>query len=153
MKKIISLVLVLSVVLSSLSAFAQARRDDRRDDRQGQGTVVLRDGRSIVRIEVGDDRDDRDTLMRVRRLEQAVRDLQDKVYELQTNSAPRTRTVTTHVCSITTNFDGTFVGKASSRVEAEALARQKCQNQRVSFCTNTNVTPARCEVVQEEVLY
>ncbi|WPU64733.1 hypothetical protein [Peredibacter starrii] len=153
MKKIISFVLVLSVVLSSLSAFAQSRRDDRRDDRKDGGTVVLRDGRSIVRIEVGDDRDDRDTLMRVRRLEQAVRDLQDKVYELQANSAPRTRIVTTHVCSVTTNFDGTFVGKASTRVEAEALARQKCQNQRVAFCTNANVTPARCEVVQEEVAY
>lgn len=147
MKKIISLVLVLSVVLSSLSAFAQSRRDDRRDDRQGSGTVVLRDGRSIVRIEVGDDRDDRDTLMRVRRLEQAVRDLQDKVYELQTNSAPRTQTV--YVCSGDIFHVGFVMGKATSRTEAKAIALRQCQTKGGGiFCKESEIS---CEQTEERI--
>ena len=148
MKKIISSVLLLAIVLSSVSAFAQRNDRDPRNNNNnnGRGTVVLRDGRSVVRIEVGEN-NDRETALRLRRLEQAVRDLQEQVYDLR-DSEPRTRIVTTHVCSMTTSFDGTFVGKASSKIEAEALTRQKCQNARVAFCSSTVV---RCEVVQEEV--
>lgn len=143
MKKIISLVLVLSVVLSSLSAFAQSRRGNR-DDR---GTVVLRDGRSIVRIEVGDDRDDRDMLMRVRRLEQAVRDLQDKVYELQTSNIPRTQTI--YVCSANVFSVGVVIGKATTKIEAKAAAIKQCQAKGGSiFCNEEELS---CEQSEERI--
>lgn len=144
MKKIISSLLLLTIVLSSVSAFAQRDRDPRNNN--GRGTVVLRDGRSVVRIEVGDN-NDRETAMRIRRLEQAVRDLQEQVYDLR-DSEPRTRTVTTHVCSMTTAFDGTFIGKASTKIEAQGLALQNCEKAKASFCSSSVIS---CEAVQEEV--
>jgi hypothetical protein len=83
---------------------------------------------------------------RLRNLEAAVRDLQDQVYDLR---MPRQgRVVTSVVCSLKTAFDGTFVGKASTKIEAEAIARNKCEAARASFC---NSTKFNCETVQEEV--
>ena len=52
------------------------------------GEINLSDGRSTVRISIGNDRfDQRRLIQRVRLLEQAVRDLQDVVYDLQANPA------------------------------------------------------------------
>jgi hypothetical protein len=53
------------------------------------GSIILDDGRRVVRINVGDGAGSRNPMVaRIRRLEAAVRDLQDSVYELQ-NSAPQ----------------------------------------------------------------
>jgi len=137
MKALFALVLV----VASLTASAQSRRDDRLD-----GRIIFRDGRSTVRISVNDRND---VNLRIRMLEEAVRDLQAQVYDLR-DAEPRTRIVTTHVCSMSTSFNGTFIGKASSRVEAEAVTRQNCSRSRESFCSSNRVN---CEVVQEEVAF
>ena len=146
MKAVLSLVLI----LASLSSFAQSRRDPRNDNRNDnrpvEGQIVMRDGKTTVRINVGED--DRDQNARIRRLEQAVRDLQAQVYDLQ-DTQVSTRIVTTHVCSLKTTFEGTMVGKSSSRVEAEAEARNKCVRARALSCSTTSVT---CERIEEEVV-
>lgn len=132
----------LVLVVASLTASAQNRRNDDRLD----GRIIFRDGRSTVRISVNERND---VNLRIRMLEEAVRDLQAQVYDLR-DAEPRTRVVTTHVCSMSTSFNGTFIGKASSRVEAEAVTRQNCNRSRESFCSSNRVN---CEVVQEEVAF
>jgi hypothetical protein len=139
MKALFALVLV----VTSLAASAQNR--DRRDDRI-DGRIIFRDGRSTVRISVNERND---VNLRIRMLEEAVRDLQAQVYDLR-DAEPRTRVVTTHVCSMTTTFNGSFIGKASTRIEAEAITRQNCTRTRESFCASNSV---RCEVIQEEVAF
>ena len=139
MKALFALVLV----VTSLTAAAQNR--DRRDDRL-DGRIIFRDGRSTVRISVNERND---VNLRIRMLEEAVRDLQAQVYDLR-DAEPRTRVVTTHVCSMSTSFNGVFIGKASSRIEAEAVTRQNCSRSRESFCSSNRVN---CEVIQEEVAF
>lgn len=131
MKKLIVLGLLALMGLST--AFAQRDLD---------GRVRTRDGHSIIRITVGDSRSDRDLVNRVRRLEQAVMDLQDRIYDLEANDRPITRAVNVYVCSMTTSFDGTFVGKASTKIEAEAITRSKCTQARAAFCGSNTV---QCE--------
>jgi hypothetical protein len=137
MKALFALVLV----ITSLAASAQNRRDDRLD-----GRIIFRDGRSTVRISINERND---VNLRIRMLEEAVRDLQAQVYDLR-DAEPRTRIVTTHVCSMTTSFNGTFIGKASTRIEAEAVTRQNCSRSREAFCSSNSV---RCETIQEEVAF
>lgn len=137
MKALFALVLV----VASLTASAQNRRDDRLD-----GRIIFRDGRSTIRISVNERND---ANLRIRMLEEAVRDLQAQVYDLR-DAEPRTRIVTTNVCSMTTTFNGTFIGKASTKIEAEAITRQNCSRSRESFCASNRVN---CEVIQEEVAF
>lgn len=139
MKSFFALVLV----AASLTASAQSRRDDDRLD----GRIIFRDGRSTVRISINERRD---LNLRIRLLEEAVRDLQAQVYDLR-DSEPRTRIVTTHVCTMNTTFNGTFIGKATTKIEAEANARNNCTRQgRESFCASNRVI---CDVTQEEVSF
>jgi hypothetical protein len=135
--KILTTMMLLSL---SLGAFAQSRGN------QIGGRIQFGDGQSTVRISVNERSD---VNLRIRLLEEAVRDLQAQVYDLR-DASPATRIVTSHVCSLTTNFDGTFVGKASSQVEAIAIARQKCDASGASFC-NTSVPKITCEKVVEEL--
>lgn len=126
---------VLALIILSTSAFAQRRG--------GDDEVVLRDGRRIIRIDVGDDRDERDMLRRVRRLEQAVRDLQEQVYQLQ--AAP-VRT-TSHVCSATVFSIGMVIGRGPTQTEARASAMQECERRGGSiFCRPDEL---RCEQSQQ----
>lgn len=127
--------LALMMIMTCLTASAQSRRSE--------GRIDLRNGDSTVRISIGNDRADNYLLARrVRLLEEAVRDLQDQVYDLRENDVPRERSEKVVVCSLQTNFDGTFIGKASTRLEAEALARNNCQTAGASFCSSTEV---KCE--------
>lgn len=122
-------------ILTSVSAFAQRDID---------GSVVLRDGRTILRINVGDDRDDRDSLIRIRRLEQAVRDLQDQVYQLQT--APRRESYV--VCSGEFFVAGTMSARGNTETEARANLSSACQSKGVHsmHCrTSRNENNVRCE--------
>lgn len=127
----------LLLVATTLTATAQSR------DRE-TGRIELRDGNTTVRISVNERRD---LNLRVRMLEEAVRDLQAQVYDLR--DQPRSRVVKSVVCALKTNFDGTFIGKASTRLEAEAIARSKCRDADASFCSTTEV---QCEK-QDEVIY
>ena len=120
--------LVLVLALASLSAFAQYRSDE--------GRITTRDGRTTVRISIGDNRNG-NVNQRIRLLEEAVRDLQDMVYDLQdSNRRPRIA----YVCVMNTSFDGTFIGKGSTKLEAEAITRQNCEAGRARFCSSTRVT-------------
>jgi hypothetical protein len=133
--------MALIFLCSSLTSSAQ------RSGRNGgeSGRIILRDGQTTVRISVNDN----DQLhYRVRLLEEAVRDLQAQVYDLR-DSEQRTRIVKSFVCSMVTSFNGTFIGKASSKIEAEAITRQKCGEARVIYCSSNVV---KCEVVTEEVV-
>src|SRR5665648_295931 len=113
---IMKILLALIVVLTSLSVSAQSRSN------RTSPRMTLRDGHSIVRIVI----DDREDLShRVRRLEEAVMDLQDQVYDLR--DQPRTRIVKTQVCTLKRTFHGTFIGKAQTQIEAEAIARNQCE--------------------------
>jgi hypothetical protein len=120
MKNLLSLA-VLMLALMSVSAFAQSRSDRNNDN--GRNNMTLRDGRTILRIDIGDDRDDREMLMRVRRLEEAVRDLQDQVYQLVVT--PRYRTV--HSCSGEMFSIGFVTGSGLSKGEAVNNAMADCQ--------------------------
>ena len=135
MKKLLALLSVLIIASQSLVAFA--------DPGPRSGRLTLRDGRSIVRIEVGDERDDREMLRRIHRLESAVRDLQDQVYQLQT--APRT--ITRHVCSADFFTVGIVVGRGNTMIEAKAEAIRQCQVRGGNiFCKEREL---RCETVEE----
>lgn len=97
--------ILLALGLVTLMGAAHAQRGPNRDSRP-----------SIVRIEVGDDRDDREMLRRIHKLEQAVRELQDKVYDLQ--SAPvRERGV---YCMVNNFHAGLVEATAPTRLQAEA---------------------------------
>jgi|GEM_PF-6032921 len=124
-------------LLSSLSSFAQIQQ--RRpapapDYGRGPGTEIS------------------DLQYRVRTLEAVVQELQYQLRELQ-NQGPRgprgpqrpePRII--NVCVLKTNFDGTFIGKSVSRLEAETIARNECERARASFCGSTQV---KCEEVRE----
>ncbi len=121
----------------SVSAFAQSRVRN--------GNIDLGNGRSTIRIEIGDDRDDREMLRRVRNLESAVRDLQDQVYQLQ--SQPRT--ISLHVCSANIFSVGTIVAKAESRIESIASVMAQCDRRGGGiFCKERDI---RCEVSVERI--
>lgn len=106
-------IIAIAFLIMATSAFAQGRRNNHDSD-------IIRDGRTIIRINVGDDRDERDLLRRVHRLEQAVRDLQDKIYEL--NSSREIK-----VCSGDFFTIGTVIAKAPSELEARAIVMTNCQ--------------------------
>lgn len=144
MKSLFALVLV----VASLTASAQRYNPGRGNDGRGDGgRIVLRDGQTTVRININDN--EQQLAYRIRLLEEAVRDLQAQVYDLRDNE-PRTRIVTSHVCSMVTTFNGTFIGKGSSKIEAEAITRQKCsQSGREHFCSTNRVN---CEQVTEEIV-
>lgn len=128
MKQMLALTLLLASLLST-SAFAQNRRG-------GDGSITLRDGRTILRIDVGDDRDDRELLRRVHRLEKAVRDLQDKVYELQ-NTVPAQ---TLYTCYGNIFSIGTVKGQGYSRIEAMSNAMAECNRKGGSiFCKEKEI--------------
>lgn len=101
-----------------------------------------KDERPVIRITVGQDKN-QDTHRRIQRLEEAVRDLQDMVYDLQDDR--RDRVITEYVCVIKTNFDGSFVGRGPTKIEAQANAVAACKKGRASFCESTQQS---CEVTE-----
>jgi hypothetical protein len=130
-------VVAMLLSLVTVSAFAQSRVRN--------GSIDLGNGRSTIRIEIGDDRDDREMLRRVRNLERAVRDLQDQVYQLQAQP----RTITLNVCSGNFFSVGTIVGKAESRVEAVARVMDECNRRGGGiFCKERDV---KCEISEERI--
>jgi len=130
--KLLTAIILLTI---SVSSFAQSRVRD--------GRIDLGGGRTTVRIEIGDDRDDREMLRRVRNLERAVRDLQDQVYQLQ--SQPRT--ISLHVCTGNFFSVGTIVSKAQSRLEAVANVMNECNRKNGGiFCKEREI---RCELTEE----
>lgn len=106
------------LVLLALTVSVNATAKDDRDS----GRYTKNDGGTIIRIEVGSDRDSdsRQMMRRMVQLERAVRELQNRVYDLEDDSKPQTREVKVYTCVLPTSFDGTFVGKGSTEIEAKA---------------------------------
>lgn len=115
------------------------------------GGMSLRDGSRIIRIDIGkeNDSDTRQLSKRVLQLERAVRELQNRVYDIEEDSRPSYREVKVVTCVLPTSFNGTFIGKASTEVEARALAVNNCKKGRGSFCNDNSIT--RCETSTEVV--
>lgn len=105
--KILSLFFILTTLLTA-TAEAQSRRDNRSPS---------------IRIEIGDDRDDREMLRRVHRLERAVRELQEKVYQLESTPAPQALVT----CYGTMFIAGLVRGQGSTRAEAVMNALADCE--------------------------
>ena len=119
--KVLSLFFILTTLLTA-TAEAQSRRDNR--------------GPSI-RIEIGDDRDDREMLKRVYRLERAVRELQEKVYQLESTPAPQTQVT----CYGTMFVAGLVRGSGRTRAEAVVNALADCQTRAHSMhCEESKLT-------------
>ena len=104
--------------------------------------------RDIVRVDIGPDEDEvprqgidqvgyltennRNLRRRVRRLEQALRQMQDQIYRLEDSNA-RPMVVAAEpqrefTCYIKTTFKGTVFGKGSSEMEAKAKALKSCDD-------------------------
>jgi hypothetical protein len=122
-----SLLVLLALTLTT-SAFA---RDNIRD-----GRLVTNSGGTIIRIEVGNERDtdSRATMKRMVQLERAVRELQNRVYDLEDDARPQTREQKVVTCALRTSFNGTFIGKATTKLEAQSIAIQQCERAQASFC-------------------
>ncbi len=116
-----------AVLAITASSFAQVvhRRTAPRD----------RGGREVTRVVVNERAE---TIVRLRNLEMAVSALQAQVYDLQDEPDYVTKTV----CTMTLPYGlGVHVGKAFSKIEAEAQASNKCLNSQVEdarlFCNRT----------------
>ena len=72
------------------------------------------------------DTDARSQSQRVVRLERAVRELQNRVYDLEDSSRTSRREVTIYTCTLPTSFEGTFIGKATTLAEARAITVNQC---------------------------
>lgn len=118
MKKAFALISLFSVMTAS-SASARVLNLD--------GSITLHDGGRVVRINVGgeDRQDSRSMIRRIKRLEEAVRALQNRVYDLEDTQVLQVEKWT---CKIVRNsFGDTYYGDTEpSRGEAERSAHQRC---------------------------
>lgn len=131
-----SLLVLLALTLTT-SAFA---RETNRD-----GRFNTNDGGTIIRIEVGNDRDtdSRQMMRRMVQLERAVRELQNRVYDLEDDARPQTREVRIYTCETSSDFGDSHIGlPALTEIEARSNAKKACMQRRnAMFCENT----VRCE--------
>jgi hypothetical protein len=135
-----SLLVLLALTLTT-SAFAR------------DGRINTNDGGTIIRIEVGNDRDNdsRAMMKRMVQLERAVRELQNRVYDLEDDARPQTREQKIVTCALKTNFNGTFIGKAPTQIEAQTIAIQQCERANANFCDFNLSQTLRCEEAIEVV--
>ena len=116
----------------------------------GPFSGVKLDGKDLIRIEIGSDeeeaprasgdqvsyllQDNRRMRTRIRRLEQAMRQMQDQIYRMEDfNSRPVVAVAAPvaakeYTCYIKTTFKGTVFGKGTSEAEARAKALQSCDS-------------------------
>lgn len=134
MKKIITI----SALVLSTATFA---RD--------YGTISLNDGKNILRIDIGNEReaDSRQLVQRITRLERAVRELQNRVYDLEDETTPTHREIKVFTCTLPTSFDGTFIGKGKTEAEARANASNNCKKGGAAFCSDRSIKS--CETTIE----
>lgn len=120
MKKIIAIIGLVGL-MGTGSAFAR--------NLDLSGSISLRDGGQVVRINIGKEerQDNRSMSRRINRLERAVRALQNRVYDLEDDVGPVQTEVTIYTCTLPTSFDGTFIGKGKTEAEARANAVNACE--------------------------
>ncbi len=114
-----------------------------RGDGRHDGRIDLRNGQSTIRININE----RTSMeIRMRLMEEAVRDLQAQVYDLR--DEPTTRVVSSYVCTMNTTFYGSYIGKAGTEIEATANARNSCiRGGREMFCSSNRVLCSRQDQV------
>ena len=139
MKKIIA---ILTLVLLSTATFAG-----------DYGTIGLNDGKNILRIDIGNERDvdSRQLAQRITRLERAVRELQNRVYDLEDEAIPARREVKIFTCTLPTSFDGTFVGRGKTQGEARAEASNNCKEGGASFCNDSDIKSCESSIEIERL--
>ena len=96
-----------------------------------QSEVVLKDGSALVRIEIGDEAPEYG-MRRLKRLEQAVAQLQRRVFQLEMEGRYEQNSWT---CTATSVFGRVYFATAEKRGVAEANARKQCVD-RESFAQN-----------------
>lgn len=138
MKKIVTIL----VLVLSTTAFAK-----------DYNFISLNDGKNILRIDIGNERDadSRQMARRITRLERAVRELQNRVYELEDDSAPARREITVYTCTLPTSFDGTFIGKGKTAAEARAIAVNKCEKGGGFPCSDNHIKSCETSVEIENL--
>ena len=99
--------------------------------------VTIGGGKKTIIVDVGNQ--ERSAEQRVRRLERAVRDLQIQVYQLQLNNIQQPIAIAVHTCSLPTSFDGTFLGKGLTEIEARANAVNACKDGGGFPCSDSRV--------------
>lgn len=104
MKKGLILIAILSLV--SISAFSQDRTRVR-------GGISIGNGDDVIRIDVNNRSRAGDTSKRILRLERAVRQLQNMVYDLQDSNIPNNSELSFN-CSVKTCRQSTSVHNAST---------------------------------------
>jgi hypothetical protein len=109
------------------------------------GTISLNDGKNILRINIGNERDSdsRQLVQRITRLERAVRELQNRVYDLEDEANPTRREIKIITCILTTSAYGSFIGKGRTEAEARANASNSCERGGAPYCSDRNIK--RCE--------
>ena len=96
----------------------------------------------IIRIELGSEYDstasNRDLVRRIRRLERAVRQLQNRVFDLEADGyrADATDSSKQFSCILKTSFDGSYYGYGTSRGKAMEEAPNKCVSKNGQFSCN-----------------
>ncbi len=121
MKKALLSLSILFTLISSTTAFADS------------GEIILRNGERGVRISIGNERmNERQLRQRIIRLEMAVRNLQNEVYNLQENTHPTPK----WICQTRTSFgDIYFSDDKDSKAAAQREATKRCLNENnAMFC-------------------
>lgn len=141
------------VLMVSLSSFAQTSSERSGGFRNNtpstsESRIDIGGGRSTLRINVYNN-NELDQNIRIRRLEQAVMDLQNQVYDIREQQQPVVIRVTQ--VTIRTIQDMPFVGEGNSESQAEMNARSACNAARAPFCSTARVT--RVETVDKVVRY
>ena len=81
----------------------------------------------------------RDLRRRLRTLEEVVNRLQDEVDDLRRENRSLRSRDANFACYIKTPFDGTFLGKGSTLIEATAQALNRCEKKATSWCNERKV--------------
>ncbi len=100
---------------------------------------------NVIRIEVGNELTSEDEISkrelerRIYKLERAVRQLQDRVFELESKT-PEESKDTSYTCYIETSFHGTITAESKSLTKAKAEALKKCTKETKELvCKGENV--------------
>lgn len=135
MKRSLRLIAILSLV--SISAFSQSRTTVR-------GGISIGNGDDIIRIDVNNRSRAGDANRRILRLERAVRQLQNMVYDLQDDRMDTPELM--WICKIKTSFNVYYSNKELTENAARRKVTQECERKESfsSSCEPSSFTKITC---------